>query len=539
MNPRRLLLAAATASLTTASARAQVDYSHNWQTMNYGFNGSVIAAPSTVLYGAIVSGAGNNYGGVGDSIRICYGVDAMQGGTHESGSSALTWFELWGGHTAAASSNNSALVSAVASTYDAASGDACFSPLFLQSDPASGAPLNRFDSLAFAFFNLNYGGPGPFPAVWQSIFQLGGNGAQVENIKGSDPNGLFGGEPLLTHLVLEIQGPLNESLANVQYYLATTDEVVGLNGGGVTNGNLSMGEGLFGLGYTADITGAVVHHRLTSFDAAQGILGGVPTLGFGGVAADQWWGGVALETPFVWAGNDVDGLGNLNTGAGGMDWSISQSVSSIRLRCLDMLSGAEVAGTGLDLNGGPASSVTDPFIGASLPYFLFSATPAVGTFQRPCGWCDLGGLIPMQAGDPVLGLQATKREGLQSVPICFDTLTQSFLSQAAFALGTNFRGAYDGFGPDTGAQFQAPNVNPATGAAWAFDSIAGSGVGLDIAGSAGMAAALPIGAAPNASLAGLKLCVTAALIEAAVNPSTGGLEVGINEIAGVTSINLQ
>jgi hypothetical protein len=71
------------------------------------------------------------------------------------------------------------------------------------------------------------------------------------------------------------------------------------------------------------------------------------------------------------------------------------------------------------------------------------------------------------------------------------------------------------------------------------DSFVGSGIGLDIARSTGMAPALPIGAAPKAGLAGLKLCVTAALIEAGVTPGTGSLEVGIHELAGVTSINLQ
>ena len=105
--------------------------------------------------------------------------------------------------------------------------------------------------------------------------------------------------------------------------------------------------------------------------------------------------------------------------------------------------------------------------------------------------------------------------------ICFDTLTQSFLSAAAFAIGGNFLPAADPFlDGDATTLFE-------------------DGVGIGIGGSAGMNAPSPIAPTGNPALAGQKLCVTAALIEAAIDPGTGALNVGINEIANVASINLQ
>lgn len=526
MNYRNTLLAAGAAVALAGLSNAQVDYSHNWQTMNFGFNGSLIFTGGDGFWGGLnPSPNSDNFGGVGDSLRICYGVDATQGGTNESGLSSTTWFFLAQGHTLNAATNSAGVVSAVASTYDSAAGDACFTPIFGQVDPTDGVTaLNRFDSTGFIFAGLTYGGATAVPTFWFSYFQvfngLTGGAIQAENIKGTDPNGLFGGEPLLTHMVLEVQGPANESVGNIQYYLATTDEVVGTLGGGVTNGNLSIGEGLFGLGYTADVTGAVVHSRITSFEANTGLITGATTVGFGGVSTDQWFNSLAFDEPAVWSGNDPIGTGVLNTGAGGMDWAIGTTVSTIQLRCIDMLSGGQIAGTAL-APGSTATSVTNPFLGASFPYFLFSGTEAVGNFQQPCGWCDLGGVIPMQAGSIALGPQATNRQGNQTVPVCFDALTQSFLSAAAFAIGGNFTAAADPFiDGDLTTLFE-------------------DGVGIGIGGSAGMAAPSPIAPAANPALAGAKLCVTAALIEAAVDPGTGAVLVGINEFANVASINLQ
>ncbi|MHC4378043.1 MAG: hypothetical protein ACYS26_15695 [Planctomycetota bacterium] len=525
MNYRNTLLAAGAAVALAGLSNAQVDYSHNWQTMNFGFNGSLIFTGGDGFWGGLnPSPLSDNFGGIGDSLRVCYGVDATQGGTNESGLSSTTWFFLAQGHTLSAATNSAAVVSAIASSYDSAAGDACFTPLFGQADPATGTPLNRFDSTGFIFAGLTYGGATAVPTFWFSYFQvfngLTGGAIQAENTKGTDPNGLFGGEPLLTHMVLEVQGPANESVGNIQYYLATTDEVVGTLGGGVTNGNLSIGEGLFGLGYTADVTGAVVHSRITSFEANTLALTGTTTVGFGGVSTDQWFNSLAFDEPAVWSGNDTVGTGVLNTGAGGMDWAIGTTVSTIQLRCIDMLSGGEVSGSTL-APGSLPTSVTNAFLGASFPYFLFSGTEASGTFQAPCGWCDLGGVVPMQAGSIILGPQATNRQGNQTVPICFDTLTQSFLSAAAFAIGGNFTPAADPFlDGDLTTLFE-------------------DGVGIGIGGSAGMNAPSPIGPAANPALAGQKLCITAALIEASIDPGTGALLVGINEIANVASVNLQ
>lgn len=511
---------------------AQADYSHNWQTMNYGFNGALTFAGGQSLWGGISGGTSLN--GI---LRICYGVDATQGGSNEGGMSALSWFKLVQGHGAGMSSSSAALVSGSASAYDAASGDACWAPALDQFDPHTGAALKRFDSTSFLFANLTFGGSAPAPTFWFSYFQLfDGNGESLAspNVLGSDPGSPFPDQnPLLTHMVMEIQGPANQGPGNIQYYLATTDEIVGPDGGGVTNGNLSQGEAVFGLGYTADLTGAVTHSRLFAFNQATGTLSGVATLGFGGLATDQWLGSLAFNQPSVWAGNDVAGDGTLNTGAGGMDWRISQSVSTVQLRVLDMLSGAEAAGLPIDAAGGPPSSQTDSGLVASAPFFMFSGTQASGTYQRPCGWCDFGGQIPMQPSDPLFGPIATVRKGNQGLPVCFDSLTLSFLSNSGFATGSNFRGAYDP-NVDSGLTSTSPS-----GAAWPFESLFDCGVGVGIAGSASMQAPLPISQQPNPLLAGRKLCVTALLVRADANLTSGEISIGINEIANVASINLQ
>lgn len=540
MNYRNTLLAAGAAVAMAGLANAQADYSHNWQTMNFGFNGALLFSGGDGLWGGLNPDGGQNFGGLGDTIRICYGVDATQGGTNEDGLSATSWFRLVQGHTAGTTQNQAGLVSATASNYDAAAGDACWSPLFTQADPTTGTALNRFDSNAFIFANLTYGGATAAPTFWFSYFQVfgaTGDALEAANIGQTDPNSASfpGLNPLLTHMVMEIQGPANESVTNIQYYLATSDEVVGDDGrGGVTNCNLNMGEAIFGLGYTADQTGASVHSRLTSASATAGTIVGFNTLGFGGPNTDQWFGALAFDEPALWAGNDPTGTGTLNTGAGGMDWAISQTVSTIQLRVIDMLSGGEVAGTTIDVATGPASSITKLGVAASLPFFLFSGSEAAGTYQKPCGWCDFGGALPMVVGDLIAGPQGTNREGNQTLPVCFDSLTQSFLSQGAFSVGGNFRGAYD---PNADAALAA--VIAPSGLGWNIDSLFEDGIGLGIAGSASMTSPLPIGAAANPSLGGQKLCITAALIDASIDLGTGVLTVGINEFSTVSSVNLQ
>ncbi|MHC4378044.1 MAG: hypothetical protein ACYS26_15700, partial [Planctomycetota bacterium] len=514
-------------SATYARAQAQETYAHNWQPLNFGFNGSLIFTGGDGLGGGLTPSATTpSYAG---TIRICYGIDAMQGGVHASGTTPVTWTMLAQGHSQFATQNEAGAVSLTATAYNAASGDACFTPVLAQTDPTTGRPLTRLSSTGFIFAGLTFGGAAPVPTFWFTYFELfnglTGGPLEVENRVGTAPAGPFPGvNPLLGHLVLEIQGPVNAGPQNIQYYLATTDEVVGPYGG-VTNGNNHMGEAVFGLGYTADITGAVAHSRLSSFSGGQ--LTTSATTGFGGLGADQWFGSIATAAPAIWSGNDPNGSGVLNTGGGGVDWAISSSVSTVQLRALDILSGAEVAGTPLDPAGGPPSSLTDTSILASQAFFLFSNTEAQGTFQAPCGWCDLGGTQPMEPGDLRVGAIQTLREGPQLMPVCFDSLTATFSGQASFSLGTPFRGAYDP-SVDSAATGIAPS-----GLTWSTESFFLDGIGMDYPGSSQMPAALPIAPAPNPALSRVKLCVTAALMEASQDPNTGSMHLGVNEFTNV------
>jgi hypothetical protein len=509
----------------------QVDYSQNWQSLNYGFQGSLIFAGGSSLWGPLVGPSGS----VSGSIRICYGIDAMQGGSHADGITDVTWMQLVQGHGAGTQQNQAAVVSVTTTTFDSAAGDACFAPALGQVNPQTGLPLDRLSSEVFLFSDLTWGLATPVPTFSFSYFQLfdgQGGGLPAKNRLGTDPGGLFPGEnPLLAHLVLEVQGPSNTGVQNIQYYLATTDEVVGPNGG-VTNGNLSMGEGLFGLGYTADLTGATAHSRLAAFSAATGTLVGTTTAGFGGLGTDQWLGALATATPAVWSGNDPNGSGSLNTGGGGVDWAISNAVSTIQLRALDRLSGAEVAGTAIDPAAGPPSSITNAALVASQAYFVFSNSEAVGTFQTPCGWCDYRGVQPMDPGDSRVGAFDTHREGPQLLPVCFDNLSATFSNQASYCVGTTFRGAYDAF-----ADGGQPGTDP-SGQPWPFATLFDNGVGLDLAGSSQMPAPLPIAPASNPFLAAEKMCVTAALLQTTVDSQTGALHLSLNEFANVATVML-
>ena len=527
-----LLLTGLVAATSPFTAGAQEKYAHNWQSLNFGFNGSLIFTGGDGFWGGLFpTSSSATYAG---TIRICYGIDAMQGGTHASGTTPVTRAMLAQGHSQGASANEAGAVSLTATAYNAASGDACFTPILGQVDPATGRPLTRLSSTGFIFAGLTYGGATPVPTFWFTYFELfnglTGSALEVENRVGTAFAGPFPGiNPLLGHLVLEIQGPLNAGPQNIQYYLATTDEVVGPYGG-VTNGNTHMGEAVFGLGYTADLTGAVAHSRLSA--VSGGTLATGTTVGFGGLGADQWFGSIATAAPAIWSGNDPNGSGVLNTGGGGVDWVISNSVSTVQLRALDILSGAEVAGTPLDPAGGPPSSLTDPSILASQAFFLFSSSEAQGTFQSPCGWCDLGGTKPMEPGDVRVGEFLTEREGPQLMPVCFDSLTATFSGQASFSLGTPFRGAYDP-SIDSAATGLAPS-----GLTWGTESFFLNGVGMDYPGSSQMPAPLPIAPAPNPALSRVKLCVTAALVETSQDPSTGSMHTGINEFTNVATVIL-
>lgn len=118
------------------------------------------------------------------------------------------------------------------------------------------------------------------------------------------------------------------------------------------------------------------------------------------------------------------------------------------------------------------------------------------------------------------------------MPVCFDSLTATFTGQASFSQGTPFRGAYDP-GVDGSLTGTAPS-----GLTWASESFFLDGVGMDYPGSSQMPAPLPIAPAPNPALSRVKLCVTAALMEASQDPVTGSMHLGVNEFANVATVIL-
>jgi len=505
------------------------DYDFNWAPMS---NAPSVGLPGPLIFGTVLFGTPHPPG-IGDAIRRCYSVDVTQGGKNQTGTYETTWLTImqgWGANNAIPG-NDVGLTSIQSATDSDIGGDSCLSPFFSSLGNTGG-----HDVSATAVIGLLGGTAGtPWPGVWQSVFQWSqptgstfvGAGLPGVNTIGVDSNGL----PLLANVIYEIQGPINSSNANIQYYLGSTDENNGLGQtslipnrgtGGVTNGNSQWGSSLFGV--SADQSNAVAHSRLFGLDPVSGGL--TATTPFWGPAAgsDELNLFVAFATPFLWAEN------NGSVGGGGADWNIgSGTPSNVNVWLKDIKSGAE--GTSDVLwkvgGGGAAGAAFDPTLALQFGYFVWSKTPASSMLQKPMSWDDLSGAIPPQPGSVILGQVATTREGLQTIPANFDALTNVILGNPGLSQGTQFTGA-DSVWYDAGpAGLQA---------IWegAFDAVESGLSKLKINGGN----AFPVAQAANPAKAGTNAGIAAASIQVRINPQFGVI-VSVAEIASSLTITLQ
>lgn len=516
---KQLLSAGAAAAVLSGAASAQIvpiDYAHHWQPAS-DFFGTGVILPDTVAFtfpGFAVAPAG-----VGDAIRRCYSTDITQGGRNQSaGVVEGTWMRMVQGYGAASSTGTSevGIVSLQMASDSDLNGDACFSPWFASAGNTGG------HAVAAATIFGGFGAPGnPVPTFWIVVAQWGGSASSTfQGITGPTTRGVDTGgvNPLLVNTIFEIQGPINAG--NRQYYIATTAELTGSNGGGVTNGNGGWGSTLFGVG--AATSGAISHTRIFAYDdpgfGGSGFLSAA-VLNLGATpGSTEVIGAHAFQSPGFWGINDG------NEGAGGNDWRASTDPPSvIDVRIHDVLAGAETHSTGV--------GASDPCIVFNQPLVLWSATPAIGMAQLPYSWDDLGGLVPGQPGSIILGPQQTSRGGTptppasqgsgpQTVPVNFDLVSQIVLTFSGLTLGTPFTDAQDFFVDGGGSNFIF------------FE-------GLTVPISEGVShfsgGAVPIVASGNPNLAGAQLGLAAIGIQ--VNACTG--YVGISEIANSLQVSLQ
>jgi hypothetical protein len=501
---KQLLTAGAAAAVlsTPAIAQAPIDYSNHWQPTSDLFGNGVIL-PDIVAF--TFTGFVPAPAGLGDAIRRCYGTDTTQAGRNQSaGNVEGTWMRLVQGYGAGASTQQAqaGIVSVQMGSDSSLGGDACFSPWF----PTTGNTGGHAVAAATIFGGWGAAGT-PVPTFWIVVAQWAGSTtSNFHGVTGPTTIGNAGGNPLLVNTIFEIQGPLNAG--DRQYYIATTSELTGANGGGVTNGNTTWGSALFGAGPAT--TGAIAHTRIFGFDdpafGGSGFLtGGVLSLG-ASPGTTEVIAASAFNTPGLWGINDG------NEGAGGNDWRISTDpLSVVDVRCHDNLSGAQTHSTG--------TAASDPCIVFNQPIFLWSATPALGMPQLPMSWDDLGGILPAQPGSIILGAQATSREGPQTVAANFDAVSQLVLTFSGLTLGTAFADSTDFFldGGGTAIFFEGLTVNMSEGVA-------------HFSGGAS-----PLTATANPNLAGAKLGIAGIGIQ--VNACTGF--VGVSEMTNSLEINLQ
>ncbi|MFT7662084.1 MAG: hypothetical protein ACI87A_000295 [Planctomycetota bacterium] len=401
-------------------------YDHHWAPMH---GEPTIFWPGKALFDAVAGP--NNFAGPGDAVRICYGIDVTQGGRNASGPGSSTpgpfgdaagnsptggstensWFRIVQGYAAVATAPgvDIGLISVQAGTTSDISGDNCFTPF------NKGASNSGGHAVAGAAIGGLFTGTGVAPApgiFWEFSFNWTGSPALIRNVIGDDsmdpgvptavpavpPRGI--GNPLLSNVVFEVQGPLNgpvlQFLGN-QYYLSSTLEWAGVHDGalnptlgfrgtgGVTNGNGNMGFGIFGA--TAGVTNAVSATRFIG----TGPTGAFISLNFRiltpavqagtnfRAGRNEFMGSLAFNTPRSWAyhnfsssalGTGVNfhtvgagqngpaggpnapvieegrdgGNGNmLVVGNGGPDWRISGApISNVDVIAIDHQSGADV-----------------------------------------------------------------------------------------------------------------------------------------------------------------------------------------------------
>lgn len=467
MNYRTSLFAAGAALAFAGLAGAQTEYALNWAMTSNPTTNAYLTGP--VLF-TVDPTLGVNYPGPGDSIRKCHGIDQTQGGSNQDG----TWsnfvfrvIQAWDPNASTAGVNIG-LVSMHSATINSLTGDACFTPFADTLQPTPG----NYSLNAAAVIGLVGGTAGtPAPTFWGVVFNWL-TPVEGPTVLGTDSNGF----PLLSNVIYEVQGPLNDNQSTNQYYLASTAEVTGVNPagtGGVTNGNTQLASALFGA--TADQTNAVASTRLTS---VQGTTIFFETMPFGAPGQLEMRNDMGFTTPQVWATK------NGNEGTGGPDWSISGPVSTINVRFLDVLGGAQST-TG--------TSVFNPCILFNSAFFLWSATPGAAMLQKPMSWdTSLVPFFPPQPGSFALGTIPTARQGAQSVPVNFDALTAAFLGVAPLSLGNPITPAASPFA-DAGHALANPTLFQG-----GFNAVT-NGIAT-LSGGGG-----PLAAVPNPALAGLQL----------------------------------
>lgn len=415
------------------------------------------------------------WAGPGDSVRHCYGIDQTQGGTNQTGSYTNSAFRVFQGYAAINTipGVDIGLVSVHSASVNSLSGDACYTPIVAQ--PGLTTNVGAFTPIGVIGGTVGQPAPAIFAIAFQWVTNVVG-----PNILGTDANGF----PLLANVIFEVQGPANGGPQNNQYYLIST-ELAGTNPtrpGGVANGNALLGSALTG---TDPVTSnSISYSRLTTNQGAQFAAWIGNPWSFGTAGDLEFKGDLAFATPQAWAANDG------NEGTGGPDWRISTApVSVINLRLLDIAGGAT--------NVSAATSLSNPCIVFNRSYFLWSATPGNLMLQKPMSWDTTPVLfsLPPQPGSFILGPLLTSRQGAQTVPANFDTVTNLFLGFTGLSLGTPITDAAD-FGVD------ASTLGFDTLFQGAFDPVVHGVTSLSGGG-------VPLAAAPNTNLGGIQLGVAA------------------------------
>lgn len=431
MNYRSTLMTAGAAVALAGFASAQDntngDYDHNWAPLAAG-PAAIIVDPA--FFGGTTA--------LGDSIRLCYSVDVTQGGRNQDGTSNISWFDV----AQAFGGNNTVLgvqigqVMMGARVSDSLNDDACLSNIFItegtpesqSSNPGGGDLLLGAPGLIAGTggYSLNQG------FFWDIAFEfIGTNLPGLSSTAHVDPVTPFANTPLLTHLVYEIQGPVDGSDTNRHYWLGSTSELNGTGTvtGGVTNGNSNFGS--FQYLATADATGAAQGNRVTIADNTPALTGAGPVALLGGTNGElEWVSYVAFQTPYLYGAN------NGNVGGGGADWVLSGgSLSTINVLIKDKLAGGQSATSG--------SAASDPLLLFNAGFILWSGTPAVTTLQNALSWDDVLGGAPPKAGTYLIPPQNVSRvPGAQTFHANFDGTTSAFLS-LGFSLQSEFTGAAD------------------------------------------------------------------------------------------------
>lgn len=413
MKYRRMLLAAGAVTALSGLANAQAI---NW--INNHTSAAVDVAFGSGLFPAI---GGDNFSGVGDSITRCYTVDQVTGGQQSAtGLWTSPAFRVVQGFGPMAATIDIGSVSMRMSTVDDLSGDSCFTPVVSAAQPA----VQNNALVAAALIGQPFA-PGtlmPFGTVYGIVFTWV-TPVTGPNLLGTDSASSFAGTPLISTLVYEVQGPVNENSGNVQYYVASTSETPGLSAtspGGRANGNTQLASALLG-GADPITSEAITHSLVTAFNQPAGtmVVGPLAVTTQPVPGAFEWLGSVAYTQP------TLHGINNGGDGPGGNDWNVSTDpVSVVDLRVIDTIAGQEA---------NPADPGSNPAILFNQGWFLWSESPAIGTSQEATTWCTYSGA--MVNGDPLLGPQIVSRyPETHTVPVCFDPLFVSFLGKTAVSL---------------------------------------------------------------------------------------------------------